>query len=275
MTELGFPGNLVSADWLQQHLQNDNLVVLDASWHLPAKERNGREEWESMRIPSAGFFDYHDEIKDHDTDLPHMFPEEELFAESVRNLGVNDDNLVVVYDANSMFSSPRAWWMFRAMGHERVAVLDGGLQAWQEAGHPVETERVNDPDKGNFMAEKNERFINSEDVMSRLSCEDTRILDARSDDRYAAGRMPGAKNLPYAELLQDGKMKSVEELKRIFLSAVDGRKQLLCSCGSGVTACVLALGAERAGFENVVVYDGSWTEWGAKGAGFPIEGAAD
>lgn len=275
MADLEFPGNLVSVEWLHEYIQNDKVVVLDASWHLPAKERSGREEWQKARIPGAGFFDYHDEIKDMDTDLPHMFPSEDLFTEEVRSLGVNNDSLVVVYDANAMFSSPRAWWMFRAMGHEGVAVLDGGLQAWQDAGYPVESKIADTPACGNFKAVKNSRFINADYVLSRLSCEDTRILDARSDDRYALGHMPGAKNLPYMELLQDGKMKSVDELKRIFSAAIDGRQNLLCSCGSGVTACVLALGAERAGVENIVVYDGSWTEWGAEGAGFPIEGGLD
>ena len=247
------------------------MIVLDASWHLPAKERNGREEWESVRIPGAGYFDYHNEIADPDTELPHMLPSEDLFTESVRKLGVNSDSLIVVYDANQMFSSPRAWWMFRAMGHERVAVLDGGLLAWQDAGYSSEEGGEKTPDIGDFTAVKNDRFINAEYVMGHLSDPDTMILDARSDDRFTAGHMPGAKNLPYSHLLKDGKMKPVDEMKTIFSTAIDGRKNLLCSCGSGVTACVLAFGAELAGLDNIVVYDGSWTEWGAEGAKFPIE----
>lgn len=271
MPAIEYSGILVSVEWLQEHLDNESVVVLDASWHLPAKERNGRQEWEEVRIPGAGYFDYHNVIADQETDLPHMLPGESLFAESVQSLGVNRDSLVVVYDTNQMFSSPRAWWMFRAMGHDRVAVLDGGLLAWREAGCAVEEGEANTPVTGNFVAEKNDRFVRADYVLGQLSNPDTMILDARSDERYAAGHMPGAKNLPYSQLLQDGKMKSADELKDLFSTAIDGRKDLLFSCGSGVTACVLALGASLAGFENAVVYDGSWTEWGAEGAGFPVE----
>jgi len=271
MNELKLPGNLVSAEWLHQNLSNDKLCVLDASWHLASKERNGKEEWSHSRIPGAGFFDYDDEIKDQDTELPRMLPGEELFAESVRKLGVNSDSLIVVYDTNSMFSSPRAWWMFRAMSHDQVAVLDGGMLAWQEAGYSIDSDPANPVSTGNFSAEKNECFINAAYVQSHLTDIGTTILDARSNDRFASGHMPGAKNLPYLELLQDGKMKSVEELKNIFSSKIDKQQDLVCSCGSGVTACIIALGAELAGHDNIVVYDGSWTEWGAEGSGFPIE----
>lgn len=271
MPAIEFPGNLVSTEWLQEHLDDEGVVVLDASWHLPAKERNGREEWEKVRIPGAGYFDYHNDVADPETELPHMLPGESLFTESAQSLGVNRDSLVVVYDTNQMFSSPRAWWMFRAMGHEQVAVLDGGLVAWQASGYPIEEGDSTAPSVGNFTADKNDRFIDADYVMGHLSHADTMILDARSDDRYAAGHMPGAHNLPYSNLLEGGKMKSVDELKAIFSTALDGRKDLLCSCGSGVTACVLALGANLAGFDNTVVYDGSWTEWGADGADYPVE----
>ena len=271
MAELELPGSLVSAEWLQEHIQDDKVLVLDASWHLPAKDRCGRDEWETVRIPGAVFFDYDGDIKDQETSLPRMLPDADLFTEEVRKLGVDSDSLVVVYDANSMFSSPRAWWMFRAMGHERVAVLDGGLRAWQDADHALETEKTIAAAYGNFTAEKNDRFINADYVRRHLCNDKTVILDARSDERYAAGRMPGAKSLPYMDLLEDGKMKSIDDLKYIFASKIGAQKKLLCSCGSGVTACVLALGAELAGFTDVVVYDASWTEWGAEGGDFPID----
>ncbi len=275
MAECEFPGSLVSVEWLHQHLDDDEVIVLDASWHLPGKERCGREEWEDLHIPGALFFDYDDEIKNQQTQLPRMLPDESLFTESVRKLGVNEDSLVVVYDSNAMFSSCRAWWMFRAMGHRRVAVLDGGLLAWQAAGYSLNDKPGAMPAPGNFVAVKNERFVNADYVRSRLHDVNTTILDARSCDRYAAGCMPGAKNLAYTELLEEGKMKPVNELKNIFTDLADQEQSLLCTCGSGVTACIIALAADLCGRDDIVVYDASWTEWGAEGSGFPIVSGAD
>ncbi|NOX99494.1 MAG: sulfurtransferase [Verrucomicrobia bacterium] len=271
MAECEFPGSLVSVEWLHQHLDGDDVIVLDASWHLPGKERCGREEWQDLHIPGALFFDYDGEIKNQQIDLPRMLPPEDLFTESVRKLGVNEDSLIVVYDSNAMFSSPRAWWMFRAMGHERVAVLDGGLLAWQEAGYAVNDEPRDLPVPGNFVAVKNERFVNADYVTSRLHDAHTTILDARSTDRFEAGCMPGAKNLPYVELLEEGKMKPIDELESIFSALAEPDQSLLCSCGSGVTACIIALAADISGRNEVVVYDASWTEWGAESSGFPVE----
>lgn len=275
MAECEFSGSLIPVEWLNQHLGDEGVLVLDASWHLPGKERCGREEWQGCHIPGAHFFDYDSEIKDQQTHLPRMLPGEDLFAESVRKLGVNQDSLVVVYDSNAMFSSCRAWWMFRAMGHQRVAVLDGGLLAWQAAGYELSEEPDDLPAPGNFVAMKNECFVNADDVHKRLHDSATTILDARSKDRFDAACMPGAKNLPYVELLKEGKMKPLDELQDIFSTLVDPGQNLLCSCGSGVTACIIALAADLCGREEVVVYDASWTEWGAEGSGFPIVGSAD
>ncbi|MFK5922647.1 MAG: sulfurtransferase [Verrucomicrobiota bacterium] len=275
MAECEFPGSLVSVEWLNQHLGDEGIIVLDASWHLPGKERCGREEWHGLHIPGARFFDYDGEIKDQETHLPRMLPDEDLFAESVRKLGVKQDSLVVVYDSNAMFSSCRAWWMFRAMGHQRVAVLDGGLLAWQAAGYTVNDEPRNLSVPGDFVAQKNEKFVSADHVHKRLHDADTTILDARSKDRFDAACMPGAKNLPYVELLEEGKMKPIDELKDIFSALADPQQRLLCSCGSGVTACIIALAADLSGRDEIVVYDASWTEWGAEGSSFPIVGSAD
>ena len=262
MSDLEYPGPLVSVEWLIENFDHPQLKILDASWHLPKMERDGRSEWLNERIPDSRFFDYDGEIKDQSSSLPRMLPGPDLFSDSVKKLGINMDSMVVVYDSNKLFSSPRAWWMFRAMGHQNVAVLDGGLQAWKDAGQKTENGEPSECPKGDFEAELIDYvFIDSSLVMANLESQDVMICDARSSERFDAAHMPRAANIPYAEFIVDGKMKSADEIRAIIRQKVSVDQGMICSCGSGVTACILALGAELAGVDKICVYDGSWTEW--------------
>ena len=269
MSDLIYLGPLVTVEWLIENINHPQLKILDASWHLPKMERSGHDEWLLKRIPNSGFFDYDGEIKDHSSNLPRMLPSPQLFTHSVQKLGINNDSFIVVYDTNNLFSSPRAWWMFRAMGHQKVAVLDGGLKAWEDAKQPLASGEFNFPEKGDFKAKLIQNtFIDSTIVLNSLASKETIICDARSSERFDAAHMPGASNIPYSKFINEGRMKPVNELKAILKQQLDEDQSMICTCGSGVTACILALGAELAGHKNISVYDGSWSEWG-KGD-FPI-----
>ena len=274
----------MSVDWLKANLGSEGLVVLDSTWFLPRLERSGKDEFLGSRIEGALFFDYDagEGAFDEKADFPRMMPSVDRFEGYVRGLGVCKGSQVVVYDNNDMFSSPRAWWMFKAMGLDEVAVLDGGLKAWIEAGYKTVGSEVEcldeimkDVAEGDFVGRKVERvFIGSEDVLDDLKNDDVTVIDARAGSRYEEAHMPEALNLHYEEVLMDGKMKNLAELKGLYQSQVDmkggeaNNQALTFSCGSGVTACVLALGATLCGYEKVSVYDASWSEWG-KGEQFP------
>ncbi|MBL1379033.1 sulfurtransferase [Zobellella iuensis] len=274
MNRLELPSALVDLDWLAAHLTHPDLVVLDASWHMPAAHRDGEREWHRQRIPGARFFDFDHRIKDPHSPLPHMLPDEVLFSRSAAELGIDNHHSIVVYDSSGIFSAPRAWWMFRAMGHEQVAVLDGGLPAWLEAGLPLEQGEPAPVAGGHFVARRQSVWIaDAGQVEAALRDEGYRVLDARSRERFSGeapdprpgvrpGHMPGALCLPFGELLAQGHMqpKPVLEQKLAGLLAQDQR--LICSCGSGVTAAIVALAAHIAGHEEIAVYDGSWAEWG-------------
>lgn len=252
------PGPLVSPEWLASHLSE--VTVLDAS---PAAARLART------IVGAPHFDIDGPLSKPDS-LPHTMPSPEQFEREVRQLGVRADSLVVVYDALGVWSSPRAWWMFLAMGHERVAVLDGGLPAWEAAGLPT-VPPVGSVPAGDFVARPSGLFLDQAETLRALDDVGTVVLDARPAGRFTGdepeprpglrgGHMPGSHNLPFAELQRDGRMLPPEELRKRFAGYAAHR--LVFSCGSGVTACILALGATLAGRENLWVYDGSWSEWG-------------
>ncbi|MFF0745148.1 sulfurtransferase [Streptomyces sp. NPDC004111] len=272
------PGPLVGPEWLAERLGRPGVVVLDAS----VGAKRGLGPW----IPGARLFDIDGELSAHGPGLPpHTMPDADRFTAAVRGLGLNDGDRAVVYDAAGIYSAARAWWMLRAMGLVRVAVLDGGLPGWRAAGLPV-AEEAPDPSsygRGNFTARpRSGAFVGLDEVRRALADEGRTVLDARSRGRFAGtepepraglrgGHMPGAVNLPFTEL-QDGtgRMLPERELRARFDELPDGGRQLVVSCGSGVTACVLALGAELAGRREVAVYDGSWSEWGAADAGTPV-----
>ena len=266
--------NFFSAAWLNQHLDNPNLVILDATMK---KTPGGKPVVQPLvTIPGAKVFNFDTEICDQKTDLPHMLPTSEQFEQYARKLGINKQSTVVVYDAMGIFSSPRAWWMFKVMGHENVFVLDGGLIKWIETEYRTDTGYTPIVCEGDFCSNhKPEKVFSAKTVLDNLTNDKIQILDARSKVRFYAeepeprkglkgGHIPGSTCLPFSKLLIHGHFKNKLELTSIFESVIkQGTKQLLFTCGSGVTACILALAADECGYTDYVVYDGSWSEWGS------------
>ena len=283
MHRLSLPTPLVTAEWLAAHLADPRVVVLDAHMQPPSAPASTAPV---VQIPGARRFDFDKQICAPDTDLLHMLPTPELFTQAVQKLGIHQQSLIVVYDRIGIFSAPRAWWMFRAMGHAQVAVLDGGLPAWQAAGQPLEPETAYAGPRGDFVARLQPAlFCDADRVAAELSSGRRPVLDARSAPRFAglepepraglrSGHMPGALNLPFGQLQQNGKMKSAAELRAEFAHVLGEQQAPIFSCGSGVTACILALGAELAGYQGLTVYDGSWSEWGGD-ARRPVVGSRD
>jgi len=277
VTGSALPSALVSTEWLARELGADDLRVLDASWHLPAMKRDAKAEFRARHVPGAVFFDI-DEIADRASPLPHMLPSAAQFSAQVGALGVGDGDRVVAYDAAGLMSAARAWWMFRVFGHERVAVLDGGLPKWLKEGRAVEagTPRAA-PQR--FTARFRPELVRSlGEVRENLSTKRDQLVDARSRGRFAAtepeprpglrgGHIPSSRNLPYTELLDatTGTVVPRDRLRALFGAAgIDLGKPVVASCGSGVSACVLALGLHLIGHERAAIYDGSWTEWGGR-----------
>ena len=273
MQSLKLPGPLVNVDWLTQHLDDPALRVLDATF-MPPSGPPPQTAPEDQRIPGARIFDFDRKICDQSSDLPHMMPSAETFNREVRNLGIDRDSCVVIYDRIGIFSSPRGWWMFRAMGHQAVAVLDGGLPAWMAAGQPTQDWTQVRPVMGDFQADHQPHLIyNADQVLAALDDQGHQVLDARSPGRFSgkeqeprpglrAGHMPGARNVPFGQVVENGYMRPPEQLRSLFEQHTEEDQRLVFSCGSGVSACVLALAAELAGYRSLAVYDGSWSEWG-------------
>lgn len=274
MTPPDDPKTLVSTDWLAAHLRDPDLRVIDASWYLPSMGRNARAEFDAAHIPNARFFDL-DEISDSRSALPHMAPPPEKFISRLRAMGVGDGHQVVIYDGMGMFSAPRVWWTFRLMGKFDVAVLDGGLPKWRAEGRatddcpPIIRDRHMTTQRQNNLV----RDVTQVAHASKLNLSE--IIDARPAARFRgdapepraglrAGHIPGAKNLPFGDVLNaDGTMKSPAALRAAFVAAgVDLDRPAITSCGSGVTAAILSLALERIGHNDHALYDGSWAEWG-------------
>jgi thiosulfate/3-mercaptopyruvate sulfurtransferase len=267
---------LVTTAWLSDHLGDPDVRVVDATWYMPAEARSGRAEYEAAHIPGAVFFDI-DAIADPGTDLPHMLPTPEAFARAAGGLGLRREAQIVVYDAAGIFSAPRVWWTLRVMGFPRVFVLDGGLKKWRAEGRPLEG-GARPADVAAMETRFNSALIHDLEAVRRLiAAGGSQILDARSGPRFRGeapepraglrpGHMPGACNLPWNELIEpDGTMKNAAELKVAFEAAgVDLGRPIVTTCGSGISASLLALALARLGREDVAVYDGSWTEWGGQ-----------
>ncbi|MCF6280061.1 MAG: sulfurtransferase [Flavobacteriaceae bacterium] len=264
---------LVSADWLHQNIDNSKLVVLDATMRKVTSK--SEEISESKQIKNARFINIKNSFSDASALFPNTMLSAEKFQEQAQELGINNDSLIVVYDNLGVYSSPRVWWMFKAMGHQNIAVLDGGFPEWKKAKYPTEGKKEFVSEKGNFIANYNPNcFCDYKTVLNSIFDKKIIVLDARSQERFSgtieeprkglrSGHIPSSINLPYAELQFNGKMKSSEELKKIMSSRIKKNGNAIFSCGSGITACILALGAEISGYENNSVYDGSWTEWGS------------
>ena len=266
---------LVSTDWLSARLDDPKIRIIDASFKLPGMLPLPADDYLKAHIPGAVFFNV-EEIADPDDPLPHMYPDARRFAHEVTALGISSDDTVVAYDSGGWVAAPRAWWMFLSFGHDKVRVLDGGLQKWLSEGRPTHSGKVA-PKPGRFEAELDANFVRTkQQLQANLTSHAEQIVDARPRLRFAgsaaeprpglrAGHIPGSRNLPYAELFDasTGVMKPLADLRQAFEGAgVDLGRPIVTSCGSGVSAAVLTLALYRLGVRGTALYDGSWSEWG-------------
>ncbi|XP_058105422.1 thiosulfate/3-mercaptopyruvate sulfurtransferase 1, mitochondrial-like [Magnolia sinica] len=287
---------VVSVDWLHANLRDPNVKVLDASWYMPDEQRNPLQEYQVAHIPGALFFDV-DGISDRTTNLPHMLPSEEAFSAAVSALGIQNKDGLIVYDGKGIFSAARVWWMFRVFGHDKVWVLDGGLPRWRASGYDVESSASGDAIlKASAASEAIEKVYQGqsvgpttfhaklqphllwtlEQVKQNIEGQTHQHVDARSKARFdgvapeprkgiRSGHVPGSKCIPFGQMLDSSQtlLPAAELAKKFEQEGISLDHPVITSCGTGVTACILALGLHRLGKTDVVVYDGSWTEWGA------------
>ncbi|NVK51542.1 MAG: sulfurtransferase [Flavobacteriaceae bacterium] len=272
---------LVSVNWLYKHLNATNLVVLNGT--LPkVTAAKSVEKTEENQILNTRFFDLKNVFSVQGAAFPNTVLQAKDFEKQAQKLGIERDSCIIVYDEHGVYSAPRVWWLFKTFGFDNIAVLNGGFPAWKNKNYPTEKKEQKKYLVGNFIANKQENLlIDTEKVLQALDKATIQIVDARSTGRFNAtapeprkevrsGHIPSSKNLPYANLVSEGKMKSVKELKALFKEVNFNNKEMIFSCGSGITACVLALGASTVGYDKLSVYDGSWTEWGSL-AHVPIE----
>lgn len=265
----------VSTEWLAQHLRDPNVIVLDTSWYMPAAKRDPSAEYLAGHIPGAVFFDI-DGVADLTTDLPHMLPAPTDFARMVGAIGVGDGMTIVVYDELGLQSSPRGHWTFRTMGARDVRILEGGGAKWRAEGRPIEAGNTTRAST-TFTAHFNPNAVADVDQVKAIVANGGKtIVDARSWERFIGtapepraglrgGHMPGAKNVPFDTLVENGKLKPAAQLREVFAKAgVDPARPIVTSCGSGLTAAIVALALQHIGAGDVAVYDGSWTEWGGR-----------
>jgi thiosulfate/3-mercaptopyruvate sulfurtransferase len=278
--------SLVSTDWLAAELGAPDLRILDATMFLPNMGRDARAEYQAGHIPGAQYFDI-DEIADHDHPAPHMFPGATKFASRMQSLGIGDGNRIVVYDNSPLHTAARAWWMLKSFGAHYVAILDGGMEKWLAEGRPTES-GIPEHRHGHFTAALDEKAVVDKAFVGALIGGDSHaIADARAGPRFtgeaaepraglASGHIPGSRSLPQSEFFRaDNSFKQGAELKAAFDAAgVDLSKPLVTTCGSGVTACVILFGAHLLGKEDIQLYDGSWSEWGADPDTPKAQGAA-
>ncbi len=273
----------VSTAWLAERLSAPHVRVLDATYVLPGVPRNAEAEFLERHIPGAQFFDI-DAYKDVESDLPHMLPDPDSFAEDMSDLGIGNDCTIVCYDSYGLMSAARPWWMFRTFGHDKVFVLDGGLKQWLAEGRAIESGPATPPRQGRFNTRFRPELVSDRDaVLTALDTPAVQIIDARGAGRFAGtepepraklagGHIPGAQNVPFASLLDPATgliLPKTQIEARLVAAGIDLKRPIITSCGSGVSACVLAIGLYELGRADVSVYDGSWSEWGSY-PGLPI-----
>jgi thiosulfate/3-mercaptopyruvate sulfurtransferase len=269
--------HLITCEQLAQLYDNENVIILDASIPPVGGVKAPERQWPTTAITNARRFDLNKDFSDLSSELPHTMPSQSHFELQAQKLGINQDSQIIVYDSFGLFSAARAWWMFRSMGHTNVAVLDGGLPAWLVNGYPVRSAQEGFNWKlGDFIANfQSSYFCNRNDVSNFLQKIEHKILDARAAQRFLgqvaeprkgirSGHMPNALNLPFTKLIENGHFLPKEQLQMIFSILAEKSNILTMSCGSGVTACILALAAETCGYTNINVYDGSWSDWGSR-----------
>ena len=268
--------DVVTTEWLAGHLKDADLRIVDGSWHMPQAKRDPAKEFAEAHLPGAVLFDI-DRIADTSTDLPHMLPSPDVFAKAVGALGIGDGDRVVIYDSRGVVSAARVWWTFRVFGHDDVAVLDGGFPKWRAEGRPVSAGAAT-PTPRRFTARFRPELVRDlAQMQANVGTQREQVVDARSRGRFAGtepepraglrgGHIPGSLNLPYDEVhAPDGTLRPAAALRDAFVAAgVDLERPVVTTCGSGITASVLALALHRAGRADVAVYDGSWTEWGSR-----------
>jgi thiosulfate/3-mercaptopyruvate sulfurtransferase len=272
---------VVSVEWLFRNLDSQNLIIFDATIpKVTAKKEVSSDE--KQQIKDAIFFDIQKTFSDENAPFPNTVLSAKAFEEKAQQIGISKDSCIVVYDDLGIYSSPRVWWMFQLMGFTNIAVLDGGFPAWSSKNYPTEKPTNHQPKKGDFIANyQSEKIKYTADVLSSIESDSFLIVDARSKGRFLGteleprkdvkgGRVPNSVSLPYSEIVENNFMKSEKDLRSVFNKINPKNKDFIFSCGSGITASVLAFGAEIAGIRNHSVYDGSWTEWGST-EGLPIE----
>ncbi len=265
---------VVSVDWLNKHIKDEKLILLDAS--LPKIAGNKSSELDNITIPGARFFDLVGNFSDTSSPFPNTMPSEGQFELECKKLGINQDSTLIVFDNKGIYSSPRIWWMFKIMGHDKVSVLDGGLPEWVNKGLNICKREIKIYELGDFNAHFQKRFVKRyEDILNNIISDTFTVVDARSEGRFngtekeqraslKSGNIPNSVNIPFTKVLENGKFKNPTQLKKIFDTKCSSSKDLIFTCGSGVTACIILLASELAYKKSQFVYDGSWTEWAEK-----------